>query len=801
MRRSDSRSERLWGTLVNQCRRLCHFFLLALGNVGSPAEASLDLNQYSSSPPTMLATRPSLVREPMAPKFVSFPSAPAPVAQVTVSVVIPCRNAAAWLPEQLEALMRQRFDEPWEILLVDNGSTDNSLAVARRFLSRLPQLRLIVATDGRGAGYARNVGVSFSHGRYLIFCDADDVVADDWVAVMVRALRQHPFVACRLEHRRLNPEWLQRSRHNVQDASLIPNQYLDVAGAGTLGIVRDRFLAAGGFDETMLTHEDHELCWRLQVSGTPLTFVPHAVIHYRHRQTLSGTLRQAVGYGYDKMVLIRRYRQLGHDIATKTWRGMALDNFKRLLRLPTAMRNKSDYALWLADFGYPFGMFFASITPMRLRPVQGLADFRARADEPELANLTASATTARAASAAASRPSLAQRAARKARHASDRLLDSIHLEQPRALRLPVLMYHKVGPISHSEWWVATSSLAAQIRALKAYGYQPVTFAEVMAFRAGKANPPAKPIVLTFDDGYRDILTDVLPLLTCADTAFKATVFVPTGHVGRDNRWDAGVDFTREPVAQHLSWDEIRECAQSGLIDIESHTVTHRALQQLDDAEVRRELVESRRALELQLRRSVRFFSYPFSNGANVPWIRQAVRRAGYTAAVGGDHQVEPDCRDRWNLRRIVVFGDTTLAFHPAAPDRFLFGEKMLGDAAVERVACRNTGIHLAIGASSSSDDARPIAVAVETVLDGALKAARPQLEFRQSTGTAAAPLRIAFSGDAQPLAAGANAWNWRGSLPALDLAAPLEARFVLGDRAECVRAFEGDWQAVEVIRA
>jgi glycosyltransferase involved in cell wall biosynthesis len=284
-------------------------------------------------------------------------------APVEVSVVIACYNAAAWIAEQLEALGRQRFDRPWEIIVVDNGSSDESAAIVDQFATRVPGLRVLRATAGRGPGYARNAGVRVARGTFVVFCDADDVVADDWVTEMAAALQEHRFVACRLEHERLNPTWLNRSRHGVQGDGLVRHPFLDAGGGGTLGVRRDLLLAVGGFDEDMRTHEDIDLCWRLQLAGTPLCFAPRAVIHYRYRPSLRGTFSQACHYGCDCMRLYRRYRELGHSVLIKTWRGLALECAVACLRLPTAVVSKTAFSFWLSNTGFRIGLLRGCLGP------------------------------------------------------------------------------------------------------------------------------------------------------------------------------------------------------------------------------------------------------------------------------------------------------------------------------------------------------------------------------------------------------------------------------------------------------
>src|SRR5688572_1047643 len=124
---------------------------------------------------------------------------------IAVSVIIPCRNAATYLGDLLKSLQSQDFRGSWEIIVVDNGSTDGSGAIAAGY-SKLLNLRVVTAPEKANASYARNVGVRASSGEKLLFIDADDEVESGYVAAMIRALDSDDFVTSRVDSVTLNPE-------------------------------------------------------------------------------------------------------------------------------------------------------------------------------------------------------------------------------------------------------------------------------------------------------------------------------------------------------------------------------------------------------------------------------------------------------------------------------------------------------------------------------------------------------------------------------------------------------------------
>ena len=123
-----------------------------------------------------------------------------------LSVIIPCLNAAGTIGAQLDALAVQQWDQPWEVIVADNGSTDRSLAIVERYRYKLPNLRVVDASARRGQPCALNTGAMAAKGDALAFCDADDEVAPGWLPAMGKALSKYDFVACRVDFKKLNPD-------------------------------------------------------------------------------------------------------------------------------------------------------------------------------------------------------------------------------------------------------------------------------------------------------------------------------------------------------------------------------------------------------------------------------------------------------------------------------------------------------------------------------------------------------------------------------------------------------------------
>lgn len=273
----------------------------------------------------------------------------------SLSVVIACYNAEATIAEQLEALAGQRWSEPWEVVLVNNRCTDGSMAVAERYRRRLSGLRIVDAFQKQGTAYAMNVGVRAAHSERIAFCDADDVVAEGWVAAMGEALARDDFVSGPHEVERLNRSVLQKSRVNAQPTGVQAYDdppFLPHAGAGNMGVRRAVFERVGGFDESMPHLFDTDFCWRIQLAGIELRPAPQAVLHVRHRDSLSGIYRQARNYGEYNVFIYKRYRS--HGMPPYPWR-RSVRSWISLVRNLGALFRSERRASWIWGLGWRLG--------------------------------------------------------------------------------------------------------------------------------------------------------------------------------------------------------------------------------------------------------------------------------------------------------------------------------------------------------------------------------------------------------------------------------------------------------------
>lgn len=208
---------------------------------------------------------------------------------------------------------------------------------------------------------------------------------------------------------------------------------------------------------------------------------------------------------------------------------------------------------------------------------------------------------------------------------------------PPAKGIPVLEYHEIGepddPASKA-YSVPAEAFSAQLDYLQEQGYTTISMLDFMKAKKGKAELPEKPIILTFDDGYEDNYTTMLPILEAH--GMKATVYMVTNEIGKKG---------------YLTWSQLRDMQDRG-IEIGSHTANHLPLTTLSPEQVEDELKLSKLLLEWNGIRTVFAFSYP--NGAYTPEIAERVKANEYLTAVTGDAGLNTFETNPYELQRTNV---------------------------------------------------------------------------------------------------------------------------------------------------
>jgi GT2 family glycosyltransferase len=215
----------------------------------------------------------------------------------TVSFVVPVRNDAARLAKCLRSI-RDNDCQPSqiEIVVVDNGSTDGSTQVARRFGARLHVI------PGARVSALRNQGARHASGDVLAFVDADHEIAPGWVSAVLETLRLDSVGAAgALCHAPADGTWVQRAYAYLRGRPL-GRQDVEWLGSGNMAVWRHTFDAIGGFDTALVACEDVDLCNRIRAAGLRVVSDSRLDnIHHGDPKTLRDLFRSELWRGRDNL--------------------------------------------------------------------------------------------------------------------------------------------------------------------------------------------------------------------------------------------------------------------------------------------------------------------------------------------------------------------------------------------------------------------------------------------------------------------------------------------------------------------
>ena len=208
----------------------------------------------------------------------------------------------------------------------------------------------------------------------------------------------------------------------------------------------------------------------------------------------------------------------------------------------------------------------------------------------------------------------------------------------------VLMYHMIGDEQGNAAIMTEANLRIQMNYLRDHGYHPITMQELYDYVTKGAPLPEKPVCITFDDGYQDSYTIVYPMMK--EYGFPWTLFLITDDVGKP--------YNR------MTWDQLREMANSHTVTIASHTLSHPKLHNLATrAEKEKEIVDANKALKYQLGIDNVWLAYPYGDYDDE--VIDICKKAGIKMAVTTDAGRVHVGSFPYDLKRAYIGNDISIA--------------------------------------------------------------------------------------------------------------------------------------------
>ncbi len=210
-----------------------------------------------------------------------------------------------------------------------------------------------------------------------------------------------------------------------------------------------------------------------------------------------------------------------------------------------------------------------------------------------------------------------------------------------AARVPILVYHHVGPLhpmatpNLKSFSISEKMFEKHLAYLQTKGYSTISFEQLNNHLKHNANLPKKSVIITFDDAWENQYTYALPLLKKYN--FSATFFIPTKNIGHRHI---------------LTWDQIKKLDRAGM-KIGSHTETHPFLNKITEEEGKKEIIESKKIIEYNLGKTIYDFAYPY--GQYNDRVIKMVEDAGYRSARTTDLGVYQKKEIVLNLKGALIF--------------------------------------------------------------------------------------------------------------------------------------------------
>ena len=264
-----------------------------------------------------------------------------PSLPIQVSVIIPCYNYARFLPDAVASVLAQTFTN-WELIVVDDGSTDATLTTAQQLMAQHPDRHIrLLHQPNQGNAAARNTGAERAAGEYIMYLDADDLIAPTYLERTAAILRDQPAIGFVYTGMRLFGEDRHDWPSTTYDARALPFENVVLSHAL---LRRAAWEQVGGFDNIHPLYglEDWDFWLRLAAAGWQGRHVDELLVFYRrHERSMSNQLRRDQEWDA-RAQIIRKHPDL-YGLRLAAWATVRCA--RRGLAMPPAQRTAGTHAV------------------------------------------------------------------------------------------------------------------------------------------------------------------------------------------------------------------------------------------------------------------------------------------------------------------------------------------------------------------------------------------------------------------------------------------------------------------------
>jgi cellulose synthase/poly-beta-1,6-N-acetylglucosamine synthase-like glycosyltransferase len=253
-----------------------------------------------------------------------------------ISIIIPAFNSEHSIESCLHSLKKQSYKKPYEIIVVDDGSTDKTPDKVNEIGGIL-----LFKQSNSGPAKARNLGAKNARGNILLFTDSDCIADKDWVNEMLMPFIKKDVVGVqgryKTKQKTIIPTFIQMEIEQRYD-KIEKNKHIDFIGSYSAAYRRDIFLKFGGFDESFraASGEDPELSFRIADAGHKMVFNSKAIVYHTHPTSLSKYLKSRFHRGYWGRLLYKKHparKSRGSDKGKSYFIGIGLTCILTLILL------------------------------------------------------------------------------------------------------------------------------------------------------------------------------------------------------------------------------------------------------------------------------------------------------------------------------------------------------------------------------------------------------------------------------------------------------------------------------------